>query len=205
MKRFIVLACLAAAISLTTGTAFADSIQGRFGVTGRIGFLIPNDSDYGNLKLETDAGFVGGGGVIFGIDKNFAAEIDVSRTEFGSNKVDGTNTGDFGITNVSLGAQYRFTIEQPKLVPFVGAGLDILITDFDPSTNLSLLKHDVDTTVGVHLSGGIDYFIMKQLALTAEVKALLAPETDIKDPSGAQGNFNPSSVSTTFGVRFFFN
>lgn len=204
MKRLFVLACLAAAISLTTGTAFADSIQGRVGVTGKIGFLIPNDSDYGNFKLETDAGFVGGGGFIYGIDKNFAAEIDVTRTEFGSNLVDGTNTGDFGITNVSLGAQYRFTLAQPKLVPYVGAGLDVLLIDYDPA-GISNSGHDVDTTVGVHLSVGLDYFIMKQLALTTEAKAVVAHETNIKGPSGPQGNFDPSSFSTTFGVRYFFN
>ena len=203
MKRLIVLACMAAAITLTTGTAFADSIQGRVGVTGRIGFLIPADSDVDNFKVETDAGFVGGGGIIYGIDKNFAAEIDVTRTEFGSNLTDGTNVGDFGITNVSLGAQYRFTIGQPKLVPYVGAGLDILISDFEDRFGNS---RDVDTTVGLHAGGGIDYFVMKQLALTAEAKFVVAPETDIKDPSGVpRGNFDPSSFSTTFGVRFFFN
>jgi outer membrane protein len=204
MKRFFVLACMAAAISLATGTAFADSIQGRVGVTGRIGFLIPNDSDYGNSKLETDAGFIGGGGLIYGIDKNFAAEIDVTRTEFGSNLVDGTNTGDFGITNVSLGAQYRFTLPQPKLVPYVGAGLDILIIDYDQA-GISNNRQNVDTTVGVHLSGGLDYFIMKQVALTTEAKGVIAPKTDINGPSGGHGNFDPSSFSTTFGVRFFFN
>jgi outer membrane protein len=194
---------MAAAITLTTGTAFADSIQGRVGVTGRIGFLIPADSDLGDLKVETDAGFVGGGGFIYGIDKNFAAEIDVTRTEFGSNRVSGINTGDFGITNVSLGGQYRFTIGQPKLVPYVGAGLDILISDFENRFGIS---QDVDTTVGVHGSGGVDYFIMKQLALTAEAKFVVAPETDIKPrPGEPGGNFDPSSFSTTFGVRFFFN
>jgi outer membrane protein len=202
MKRLFVLTCLAAAISLTTGTAMADSIQGRVGLTGRIGFLIPADSDANNLKLETDAGFVGGGGLIYGIDKNFAAEIEITRTEFGSNLVSGTNVGDFGITNVSLGGQYRFAIGQPKLVPYVGAGLDILISDFEDNFGNNL---DVDTTVGLHASGGIDYFIMKQLALTAEAKFVVAPETDIKGPSGPQGNFDPSSFSTTFGVRFFFN
>ena len=203
MKRLIVLACMAAAITLTTGTAFADSIQGRVGVTGRIGFLIPADSDVDNFKVETDAGFVGGGGFIYGIDKNFAAEIDVTRTEFGSNLTDGTNIGDFGITNVSLGAQYRFTIGQPKFVPYVAAGLDILISDFEDNLGRS---RDVDTTVGLHAGGGIDYFVMKQLALTAEAKFVVAPEADIKDPSGVpRGNFDPSSFSTTFGVRFFFN
>jgi outer membrane protein len=96
-----------------------------------------------------------------------------------------------------MGAQYRFALSQPKLVPYLGAGLDILLIDADRGRN-------VDTTVGVHASAGIDYFIMKQLALTAEAKLVVAPDTDISGPGG-NGKFDPNSFSTTFGVRYFFN
>jgi outer membrane protein len=108
-----------------------------------------------------------------------------------------SNNGDFGVTNVTLGAQYRFALSQPKLVPYLGAGLDILLIDADQG-------RDVDTTVGVHASAGVDYFIMKQLALTAEAKLVVAPDADIRGPGG-NGNFDPNSFSTTFGVRYFFN
>lgn len=60
---------------------------------------------------HTDAGFIGGGGMIYGIDNHFAAEIDITRSAFGS------HDGDFGVTNVALGAQYRFNLAQPQLVP----------------------------------------------------------------------------------------
>ena len=192
MKKFLVLACATAAFSMATGSAMADSIEGKLGVTGKIGVLIPADGDFGPFNNHTDAGFIGGGGLIYGIDKHFAAEVDLTRSEFNS------DFGDFGVTNLSMGAQYRFVLEQPKLVPYVGAGLDILINDADQG-------RDVDTTVGVHASGGVDYFIMKQLALTAEAKLVVAPDADIKGPFGKQGNFDPTSLSTTFGVRYFFN
>ena len=203
MKKFIFGVCLAATVSLAAGTAMADSIKGRIGVTGKIGVLAPADSDYGDSRIEPDIGYVLGGGILAGIDDHFAAEIDVTRTDYGSDFPKSGNAGDFGITNVSLGGQYRFEITNTKLVPYVGFGLDILMSDYDNAPNGR--THDVDTTVGVHVSGGIDYFINKQLALTAEVKALAAPETDIQDSTGKQGNFNPSSVSCTAGVRFFFN
>lgn len=203
MKKAIILALLTAAVSMASVPAMADSIKGKLGVTGKIGFMLPANSDYGNFKLDTDAGVIGGGGFIYGIDNNFAAEIDVTRTEYGSNLPDGTNTGDFGVTNISLGGQYRFASDS-RLVPYLGAGLDILLCDYDPSANVSTRKHDVDTTVGVHVSGGVDYFIMKQLALTAEAKAVAAPDTDISAADGKRGNFDPSGVSGTFGVRFFF-
>lgn len=192
MKKLLVLACATAALSLAAAPSMADSIQGKLGVTGKIGVLLPADGDFGPFNNKTDAGFIGGGGLIYGIDKHFAAEIDITRSSFGS------DFGDFGVTNFAAGAQYRFALAHAQLVPYLGAGGDLLVIDADQG-------RDVDTTVGVHATAGVDYFVMKQLALTAETKLLLAPDTDINDSSGKRGNFDPTAVSTTFGVRYFFN
>ena len=191
MKKLLVLACATAALSLTTGAAMADSIQGKLGITGKIGFMIPSDNDISSVNNHTDVGIIGGGGLIYGIDKHFAAEADITRSAFDS------DLGNFGVTNVSLGAQYRFMLDQSALVPYLGAGLDLLMIDADRG-------RDVDTTVGVHATAGVDYFIMKQMALTAEAKLVLAPDTDIKGPGTSKGNFDPTAFSTTFGVRYFF-
>jgi outer membrane protein len=197
MKKLIIITCLASAVALTAGTALADSIKGRIGVTGKIGVLIPADNESDFFNNKTDAGFVGGASLIYGIDDHFAAELEVSRTNFGS------DTGDFGTTNVSLGGQYRFALTQHQLVPFVGVGLDLLVNDYDPNDGS---RRDVDTTIGAHVSGGVDYFLTKQLALTAEAKLVAAPNADITDRFGNhRGNFDPSSFSSTVGVRYFFN
>lgn len=198
MKKLIVFVCLATTISLTAGQAMADSIRGKVGVTGRIGLLSPADNNAEFIDNRTDVGFVGGAGVIFGIDDHFAAELEVSRSDFDS------DTGDFGVTDVSLGGQYRFALQQRQLVPYVGAGLDILVSDYD---QFGGARSDVDTTVGVHVSGGVDYFLLKNLALTAEAKLVAAPDADITDrQTGANaGEFDPSSFSTTVGLRYFFN
>lgn len=192
MKKLLCIACALATFSLAATSSFADNIAGKLGVTGKIGVLFPADGDFGPFDNNTDAGFIGGGGLLYGIDKNFAAEMDVTRTSIDSDFV------DFGVINLSLGAQYRFALNQPKLVPFLGAGLDILLNDADHGFR-------VDNTVGVHASGGVDYFLMKQLALTAETKLVIAPDVDISDSSGKVGNFDPSSISTTVGIRYFFN
>jgi outer membrane protein len=192
MKKILVLACATATISLASGAAHADSIKGKIGVTGKMGFQIPADNEIGLFKDKTETGFIGGGGIIYGIDNNFAAEFDITRSMFDS------RFADYGVTNVTLGAQYRFVLAHPKLVPYVGTGLDILMIDTDQGRN-------VDTTVGIHASGGVDYFLMKQLALTAEAKLVIAPDTDINGPSGQVGSFDPNAFSTTFGVRYFFN
>lgn len=88
-----------------------------------------------------------------------------------------------------------------KLVPYAGAGLDILVN----SSNAGGIS-DVDNVVGVHVSGGVDYFILKELAITAEMKGVLAPDADIHNSVGTKiGNFDPNNFSMTFGVRYFFN
>lgn len=204
MQRIISLTCLALALIIGTGTAMADSIKGRLGVTGRLGFNVPAESDFNDRKLETDAGFIGGGGFIYGIDNNLAAEIDVTHTEFDAERVSGVDEGEFSVTNISLGVQYRFIIPQPKLVPYAGGGLDILLSDHRGPIGTSSRDADVDTVVGVHVSGGIDYFLTKQIVLNAELKGVVAPETDIQTSREA-GNFDPSSVAGTVGIRVFFN
>ncbi|MBI1920156.1 MAG: outer membrane beta-barrel protein [Geobacter sp.] len=204
MKKLIALTCMATAVAFTSGVAMADDITGKLGLTGRIGFLVPADSEHADGKdIETEVGYVGGGGFIYGFSKNFAGELDITHTEFNSDH-DGANFGDFETTNVALGVQYRFDDPVPKLTPYVGGGLDILINDFTTNEGAS---RDVDTTAGIHLSGGIDYFIVPQFALTTEMKLLFAPEADITNPAnGAKiGDYDPSSFAMTFAFRFFFN
>lgn len=197
MKKLIALACLATTITITTGTAMADSIKGKLGVTGKIGFLIPADNDSDFYHNKTDAGLIAGVGLLYGLDDHIAAELEVTRTSFGS------ETGDFGITDVSLSGQYRFALSQRQLIPYIGVGLDILVSGYDPYDGS---QRNVDTTVGAHISGGVDYFLQKQLALTAEAKAVVAPSANITNRFGDHsGNFDPSSFSATVGIRYFFN
>ncbi|MBT1072397.1 outer membrane beta-barrel protein [Pelotalea chapellei] len=195
MKKLIAITCLATTI-MASGSAMADSIKGKVGVTGRLGFLIPSDNETDIRNNRTDAGFIGGGGVIYGIDDHFAAELDITRAMFGS------DTGDFGVTNYSLGGQYRFALPNPQFVPYAGLGLDILVSDYDPDNGT---KRDVDTTVGFHVSGGVDYFILKQVALTGEAKFVVAPDTSITSNGSHRGDFDPTSFSSTVGIRYFFN
>ena len=205
MKKYRFMLGIAVMVILAAGSAFADNIAGRFGVTGRIGFLVPADSEAisppPTLNIGTDVGFVGGGGFIFGVNKNIAAELDITHTDFDGN-IGGISQGNFETNNISLGVQYRFKDPVARLTPFVGGGVDILLNDF---TFADGVKTDVDTTAGVHLTGGVDYFVVKQLALTSALKAVLAPDADISLNGRKIGNYDPMSFSMSFGVRYFFN
>ena len=207
MKRIAICACFALTVS-TASNALAGSIRDRLGVTGRLGFVVPADSEYTDAphyrKSDNDLGLIGGGGLMYGIDRNWAAELEITHSEFRAHDGFGAEDGDFSTTNISLGAQYRFVdLADKRLVPYAGTGLDILLNGFSPVNGSG---GDVDNTLGIHVAGGLDYFVQKQFALTGQVKAVLAPDADVRDFRGAKvGNFDPSSVSVTFGVRYFFN
>ena len=200
MKKLLLLTAVVTSLLLTAAGALAESIQGRAGVTGRVGFLIPADSDFGDFKIDTDAGFIGGGGIIYGYDRNIALEMDVTHSWFSGNLPSGPDRGEFSITNIAFGVQYRFIVTDPKFAPYAVGGLDILVNEYETENGA---KTDVDTVVGIHVAGGLDYFLRKEIALNAEVKAVVAPNADI-NRAGTGGNFDPSSVAGTFGVRYFF-
>lgn len=200
MTRKLVVFCTAALLTLAAGTAMAaDSIKGRLGVTGKIGFIVPADSEAVGtgvvVSRNSDAGFIGGGGFIYGVTDNIAGEFDITHAGFGSEG--GT---DFNTTNISFGVQYRcLHVPVQHLVPYAGGGLDILLNGANNG-------FDVDTVVGIHLNAGVDYFLQRQLALTSEIKGVIAPNADITAPGlGKVGNFDPDSFSMMFGVRYFFN
>ncbi len=195
MKSIFLAFAAVLSIALFAGQAGADSIANRLGVTGRIGFIVPSDSTgVATGTIGANADFIGGGGFIYGVTREVAAELDITHAGFGS------SAGvDFEVTNISLGIQYRFVdLPVAHLVPYAGGGLDILLNDVDSGAS-------VDDVVGAHLSIGVDYFIRKNIALTAEAKGVIAPDADIKAFGNKIGDFDPTSFSMTAGVRFFFN
>ena len=203
MKNRIFIICMIAAISLISTLALADSIKGRPGVTGRIGFTVPADSNIAGRNVETDAGFVYGGGFIYGVTDEIAAEMDITSSSFDSNSlvVPGLGRSDFTTVNVALGAQYRYlNLGIKQLVPYAGGGLDILLNDVNTGGAVK-----VDDTVGVHISGGADYFMTKDFIVTSELKGVFAPDADLLDASNRKiGDFDPNNFTMTVGVRYMF-
>jgi len=196
MRKFLLLTACAVLGALLAGNAAADDLRGRLAVTGRLGVTNAADGEKnhsdGRLVVSSDAGFIGGGGFLFGVADDIAMELDVTRSSY--------QTSGFGraeVTNISIGAQYRLP-ERQRFIPYGGAGLDVLINDLD--------DRYTDTVVGVHLAAGVDYMALRQVALNAELKGVEAFSSDVKGLNGEKlGKLDPSSVSFTIGARFFFN
>lgn len=198
MKKIFVALAMVLSTTMMVDFAAAENLTGKLGATGRIGFTIPADSDWRVAgPLSSNTGFIFGGGVLYGITRNLAAEIDFTHSIYDLKFDRFFKDGTANVTNFSLGGQWRFASNRPY-TPYVGGGLSILFNDYTDSA--------VDTTVGVNLKGGIDYFINPRVALNAELKWTISPSADMRyRPAADQGSFDPSNMSGLFGVRYFFN
>jgi outer membrane protein len=197
MRKLLLLTACAALTAILAGNAQAADLRGRLAVTGRVGIINPANAkaDRPNgdrLVKSTEAGIIGGGCFLFWVDDYLAMELDVTRSSF--------HVSEFGtadVTNVSIGAQYRLP-ERQRVVPYFGAGMDVLINDLPNNT--------ANTVLGVHIASGLDFMLQRQVALNMEIKGVEAFSSDVKDFTGTKvGQIDPSNVSFTVGMRFFFN
>lgn len=189
------------AMLVVTGTARAEDLRGRFALYAKVGVINPADAESSTLApghqvvVSSDPGPVFGGGLLYGLDDNVAFELEITRSTF--------HTSDFGdaeIKDLSVGGQYRFP-ERARLAPYLGGGVDVLINDLD-GPRISA----VDTVLGVHLCGGVDYFATRQFVLNAELRGVEAFSANVNDLTGGKvGSFDPSNLTFSIGVRIFFN
>lgn len=224
MKKYLVFIVMTAILSTLSDAALADSIKGRLGVTGRLGFMVPSSSEFTKIspytiipsfslavaetgKGKADTSFAGGGGFIYGISDNFALEADVTHTPSIGYVFLGQKSIEISTTNVSLGFQYRF-IPESRLVPYLGAGVDFIISD---GKYLDRDELDIETLVGDHVNAGVDLFITKRIALNADIRGVLAPKAEVNNRNQSlpenlkTGEYDPISFVALFGVRFFLN
>jgi outer membrane protein len=196
MRKVLLITACAVLTAFVAGNVAADELRGRLAVTGRVGVTNAANGEFnhpdGTLVVSTDAGIIGGGGFLFGVDENVAVELDITRSAYHTSRF-----GQAEVTNLSIGAQYRLP-EKQRVIPYGGAGVDVLIND--------LPDHTANTVLGVHIALGVDYLLMRQVALNAELKGVEAFSADVKDFSGSKvGKFDPSNAAFTVGARFFFN
>ncbi len=199
MKRLLLGLFMAVLPLMTAAGAWAENLEGKLGVTARVGFTMPADSSWsGQNNLAGDVGFVGGGGLLFGVTRNVAIEVEATNASYSMKNSLFIKDGTASVTNLSFAVQYRFATAG-RATPYLGGGLSILFNDY---TNA-----EVDTVLGVNLKGGLDYFITPQIALNMELKGVVSPTAHMRDLTGSYsgGSYDPTSFSCLFGARYFFN
>lgn len=195
MRRLILLTILIA--TTTASTAFADSIANRFGITGRIGFVAPLENEFVKDTSDTDPGFAWNGGFIYGFNDHIATELEVTYLPEMEVEIDGDKAYEADMTDISLGLQYRFMPEK-SLVPFVGLGVDFIKGDLDHVNGNS---YDMEWSFGGHVNAGLDWFLTKGIALTADLRVTAADTGDIEKSDSKVGEYDPLWFQGTVGFR----
>ncbi len=197
MHRVII--AIITVISLFSVQANAADIDGRFGLSGKVGGFVPLKDNYISDTSETKPGVAAGGSIIYGISRNISAEADVIHVPKMDVTISGTRSFDTSLTDYSLGLQYRITPEK-QLVPYLGAGIDFIQGDLGAVLGT---QYNLDWVVGGHVNAGFDYFITSGIAFLADFKGVFAPSGDITKNDVKVGEYNPMSFIGTVGFRFF--
>lgn len=189
---------------LASGIACAESISGKFGLTGKAGVLAPLRDRFIRSSAitgtaEGESSFAGGGGFIYGIGDSLALEIEALRVASLDVEIAGSKVYDASLTDLSLGLQYRFTPNN-RLVPLVGAGVDFIKGDLEATTGAD---YRMDWTVGGHAHVGVDYFVTPGIALALDLRGIYTARGDIKAGDVKVGKYDPLSFVGTLGVRLF--
>lgn len=182
---------------LAAGPAWAtDGIAGRFGVTVKAGVLVPLRSQLIETTSDTDNSLAYGGGLIYGLTRHLAGEVDITHGPSLKIKQSGLKVGEAAVTEISLGVQYRLTPDN-RLVPYLGAGVDVIKGEL---ANNGGERFDLGWTYGGHVNAGIDFFLTKGVAFTVDLRGLYAARGDV----GSTGlDYDPTSFVGTIGFRLF--
>lgn len=185
---------------LQTTTALADTIANRFGFTGRVGFAIPEsvgDAEFINGNTDTKSGVAWNLGCIYGFNDNLASELEVSILPKLNVDSGGIKAYEAKLTDIAIGLQYRFT-PKSQLVPYIGAGVDAMKGSM---THVNGNNYDLDWTYGGHIKVGLDWFLTRGIALTADLRGVVATSGDINKGSTKVTEYDPLWVQGTIGLR----
>ncbi len=198
MRRYFVMATTLGLLAFS-GTAAAASIDGRLGFFGKAGGLIPLKDDFISSTSDSKAGFAAGAGLIYGICRGFAVDLDVTHVPELNVDIGGAKAYEASFTDAALGAQYRFD-NGGRLAPYLGLGADFIKGDL---THVSGAKYDMDWTFGGHVEAGLDYFLTRGIALFADFRGVYAADGDLKSGDTKVGTYRPLFFVGTLGLRLF--
>lgn len=197
--RFIKFVAIVLSLLLTT-TAFADTIDNRFGFTGRFGFAMPeklDDAEFINSTTDAEDGVAWNGGFIYGFTDNIAGELEISYLPQLDVELKGVKAYEAKLYDYAIGLQYRF-MPKERVVPYLGAGIDLIKGDLK---HVNGNKYDLESTWGGHINAGVDWFLTKGIALTADLRGTAAVSGDIERGDTKVNEYDPFWIQGTVGVR----
>ncbi|HJV64138.1 MAG TPA: outer membrane beta-barrel protein [Geomonas sp.] len=183
---------------LIANSALAASLAGRLGLTGKAGALVPLQDSFVSSTSETRTGITAGGGLIYGITRSLAVEVDMTHSPQLDVEISGSKAYEAVLNDVAIGVQYRL-FPDDRLVPFVGGGADFIKGSLKHAVTGA--PYNLDWTEGGHLNFGLDFFLAKGIAFSTEGRFLFGFDGDVKSGGTKVGTYDPTSFIGTVGFR----
>lgn len=199
-------ALLALIPSTTTAVGVADSLLSdvRPYLSLRVGadFLVNPDAGP-DLKLQQQSGNPAGGisiGADLGRYLGVEAALDYHKTSL--EHANGAKIGDYSLTRATGELRLRYPLQGDRLVPYALLGGGVGQGDFSGREDFAFNGggHNLDL-IGV-AGIGVDYFLVDNIALTAQAKYVFGFDTDFDD-NGTARSINGDSVEVTAGLRAY--
>jgi len=213
-KRIGGLFLIILALFFTATSAIAQELKGKLGVGVRGGpsVLTQNAASISGMAVEGNVGPIVSGSILYGLSDALLVGIDV---EWGTQTLDisGSDIGDS--TTYSIMTFIEDHAGTKPLSPYIlfGLGANINALDLNSTFNAACKQTfggscnaKLDTTLAFKVAGGIDYFVIPNLALNTEVGYIYnSGNMTVTVPVGSEKkSFNGSVFSALFGIRYFF-
>ena len=132
---------------------------------------------------------------------------ELSFEGFGTNLTlaGGTAIGEYSVYLITPQLRLRYPLIDKTLEPYIIAGVGAALGEFNdakPPAN-TLKVSAVDWSYGVTAGTGIDYFLMRNLAVGAETKFITTPGHSLQINHGPTQKGTVNALMFSFGIRVF--
>ncbi|MXU64482.1 outer membrane protein [Oceanomicrobium pacificus] len=162
------------------------------------------DTGYGaGLVLGYGFGDFGAGGARGELELAYT-KADVESHALNGAKQDGSR-GTVTTTAAFLNGYYDFRIANPRVSPYLGAGIGYGEVKFDDYGIPGVQAlNDSTRTWGYQLMGGVSYALNDRSALYGDIRFKSFPGTSVTSEGGVNNDIDVNSTSLNIGVRFGF-
>lgn len=151
---------------------------------------------------DADTAAYFGGNMSYGINNWSAIGFSAGYQSFGSD----FNIGDLNAYPLMVDFYFRSHENERAYVPYAVLGLGAVVWDFDEEGLTAGSSVDIDTSFGVKLGGGVDWFINEKWAINFEASYTFADaETKVTNSAGSvTGTSDADFWNVGGGIKYIF-
>ena len=190
-----------------------DTVPARFYLGLRAGGAVPvNDEVFTGIEGEPEPSayfdtFNQLFGAVLGLNfgRYLGVEVSVETSEMMLHLPDVGGLGEFATHTVIPQLRARYPMSGGQVVPYAVAGVGVSFTELnDASPVAEELSIDADDTGMVAtLGGGVEYFVMSNVSLSAEARYLFSRDLEASIDDGPEREGNLDSVLLSISLRAY--